>query len=370
MQLSKHEFSKLSKADKQKLLSAKQTKSKTLDQRRKGNHSKLTKGLGSSTRAAPMSKAPISQGRTIKTARPKIVSLRNGDSVITHREYVGEVQAASGTPTIFSAASYPINPGQAAVFPWLSKIAANFESYIFQRLKFAYETEAPSTLGGTLVLAVDYDALDAVPVTKQQALAYRGSVRSPPWNDCCHTSVGEDLHKLKSRYVRTGAIPANSDLKTYDVGNLFTITQGVTTASAVCGELYVEYTVHLMTPVYDYSPSSAFLSGTAGTAASLITAGQVLQGSSVSGLAGNVISLQNLVVGGEYVLSVGAVTLAAGDIVFSAPVGLTLKSTMAGSNDTIQTYTATAQVGSITATAGGNSTNVLFSINSINTITF
>jgi len=98
---------------------------------------------------------------------------------------------------------------------------------------------------------VDYDAIDASPANKQQALAYRRSVRSAPWNDCCHTSVAEDLHKLKSQFVRAGALPANADLKTYDTGNLFVITQGVTTASAVCGELYVEYSLKLMTPIFE-----------------------------------------------------------------------------------------------------------------------
>jgi hypothetical protein len=180
-------------------------------------------------------------------------TLRNGDCQVTHREYVGEISAnAGGPPTTFNVQSFAINPGLQSLFPWLSKIASNFESYNFSKLKFCYETEAPSSLGGTLVLAVDYDALDAAPVSKQQALAYRSSVRSAPWNDCCHTSGAEDLHKFKSRFIRTGAVPATADLKTYDVGNLFTITQGVTTASATCGELYVEYSVHLMTPVFDF----------------------------------------------------------------------------------------------------------------------
>jgi hypothetical protein len=180
-------------------------------------------------------------------------TLRNGDCSVTHREYIGEITAnAGGPPTTFNVQSYAVHPGLQTLFPWLSKIAAHFARSNYSKLNVCYETEAPSSLGGTLVLALDYDALDAAPASKQQALAYRGSVRSAPWNDCRHTSGAEDLHKFKSRFIRTAAAPATADLKTYDVGNLFAITQGVTTASATCGELYVEYSVHLMTPVFDY----------------------------------------------------------------------------------------------------------------------
>lgn len=258
MQLSKQEFNKLSKTEQQRLSKIKNPQKGKGRSPAKGTPSRSN--LGTNTKGAPMSKAPVANSRTVKTARPMMVTLRNGDCTVTHREYIGEVTASvSGPPSIYNATSYPLNPGMPQVFPWLSKIAQNFESYNFSKLRFCYETEAPSSLGGTLVLAVDYDALDATPANKQQALAYRGSVRSAPWNDCAHHSLSEDLHKLKSRFVRVGSIPAQADLKTYDVGNLFAITQGVTTSGAVCGELYVEYSVHLMTPVFDSNP--AYISG-------------------------------------------------------------------------------------------------------------
>lgn len=276
MQLSKQEFSKLPKSEQNKLMNIRKNNKK---QSNGGNRNRAAKpslnnsSMRSDTKVSPMSKAPVSQGRNIKTARPKMVTLRNGDCDVTHREYIGEVTASSGSPSIFNVDTYPINPGMNVVFPWLSKIAQNFESYNFRKLKFCYETEAPTSLGGTVVLAVDYDALDAAPASKQQALAYRSSVRSPAWTDSCHSSVGEDLHKLKSKYVRTGSAPATSDLKTYDVGNLFVITQGITTASAVCGELYVEYSVRLMTPVYD---NNIFLAGGAIGSAGTVSAANPL----------------------------------------------------------------------------------------------
>lgn len=196
-------------------------------------------------------KAPVAQSKTIRTQKPKITTRENGDARITHKEYIADIKAGLGTPTAFNLTQYAINPGQATTFPWLSKIASNYESYIFEKLTFSYQTEAPSSLGGTMVMTVDYDASDAAPTNKQQALTYRSAVRSAPWVNCDHYSLTEDLRKSKTNFVRPGLQPGNTDIKTYDVGNLFVISQGVTTASAVLGELYVEYTVNLMTPVYE-----------------------------------------------------------------------------------------------------------------------
>lgn len=195
--------------------------------------------------------APIAQGISVRTQRPKMKTLPNGDCLITHREYIQDVVAGTGTPSVFSNTTIPINPGQRGTFQWLSRVAVNYESYNFEKLDFVYQTEAPTTLGGTLVLAVIYDATEPAAATKQQAMAYRSAIRSAPWFECKHVSRSEDLHKSKSSYVRPGSQPANTDLKTYDIGYLNLITQGVTTASSVLGELYVEYTVRLMTPVFE-----------------------------------------------------------------------------------------------------------------------
>jgi hypothetical protein len=127
-------------------------------------------------------------------------------------------------------------------------VAQRFEKYKFEKLHFDYETEAPSTLGGTLVLAVDYDASDQAPISKQQAMAYQNSARSSPWNMCKHVSSRENLSQQKAYFIRSRPLGVNCDIKLYDVGKLHVISQGITTASAELGELYVEYEVVLQTP--------------------------------------------------------------------------------------------------------------------------
>jgi hypothetical protein len=192
--------------------------------------------------------APVAKTLVVKNQPPMIRSVPNGDCIIVHREYVADVAGSIA----FANTQYPINPGMSATFPWLSKIARNYESYRFRRLRFLYETDAATSAVGTIILTVDYDASDPAPVNKQQAMAYRGAVRSAPWNPCVHTSLKEDLDKRNSYYNRFVSVPAATDIKLYDVGtlNVSTIAQA---GSSLIGELYVEYDILLMTP--DFVPS-------------------------------------------------------------------------------------------------------------------
>lgn len=202
--------------------------------------------------------APVALARVRRTQRPQIVTRPNGDCAIVHREYFADLKA-SGDGS-YRVDSYAINPGQDVMFPWLSKIAANYESYQFGKLDILYETEASTNIAGTVVLTVDYDAQDDPPADKTQALSYRSTVRSPPWAKCSHRSLAEDLKKSKSNYVRVGAQPNGTDIKTYDIGNFFAITQGCPN-DQLCGELYVEYSVLLMTPVFENAAANGVAGG-------------------------------------------------------------------------------------------------------------
>lgn len=163
---------------------------------------------------------------------------------IRHREYITDVAGS----VAFAVTGYSINPGLSTLFPWLSTIAQNYESYLFKNLCFEYNTLKGSSTNGKTLLAVDYDAADAVPVTKQEMMVHRGAVDGPVWDpDLKHVSDIQDLEKFgKQRYIRNGAI-SSTDIKTYDVGNCLVGTQGCADTTAV-GELYVSYDIELMTP--------------------------------------------------------------------------------------------------------------------------
>ncbi len=199
---------------------------------------------------------PLAMARNERTRMPKITgSPYQGDGRVRvrHREYIQDVLGS----VLFSAQLISINPGLSTMFPWLSVLAQQFESYLFRRFKLCYETQKSASTSGTLMLAVDYDAGDSVPLSKQALMAYHNAVRSAVWNECCFMGDVLDLKKFGAqRYIRTGSLAANLDIKTYDVGNVILAVQGEADASAI-GELYVEYDVELITPQVQADPSLA-----------------------------------------------------------------------------------------------------------------
>jgi len=203
----------------------------------------------------PAFSAPAATGRQMTSQMPSMnYSKYAGDGRIRvrHREYVGTVDNASG----FTVSSSPINPGQVGMFPWLSVIAANFETYLFNSLNFEYSPFCPSSTKGSVVLAIDYDAADPVPTSKGQTLQYHNAVRSVVWQECCCRSDKGDNRKFGiQRFIRPGALPPNTDIKTYDLGNFLTVT-GDGTDTDPCGDLFVTYDVELITPIQGALPAA------------------------------------------------------------------------------------------------------------------
>jgi hypothetical protein len=245
MQLSKQQFNKLSKADKAMLMGG----SKPARPRTKNNN-KSKKQQNSVVSPGKLSNAPVAQGRKSTMKKAKMTTSPNGDCRIVHREYIADLVSEASNPSLFKSDSFPVNPGMSVTFPWLSQIAPRFEKYRFEKLHFDFETEAPTSVGGSVILTLDYDASDAAPVSKVQAMAYKNAVRSPPWEEACHVSAREDLGQQRQYFVRDSAVPANSDVKLYDVGNLFACSQNILTggSATTLGELYVDYVVVLITP--------------------------------------------------------------------------------------------------------------------------
>jgi len=191
--------------------------------------------------------APLANTRSMRTGVPQVSGSpysSDGRVRIRHREYIQDVSGSVG----FSSQSLSINPGIPSVFPWLSVMAKQFESFLFRRLKFDYETQKSASTSGSVMLAVDFDAADSPPTSKQELMSFHNAVRSAVWAECCYSSDEKDLQKFGvQRYIRSGSLGPNLDIKTYDVGNLILATQGEADTSVI-GELYVEYDVELITP--------------------------------------------------------------------------------------------------------------------------
>jgi hypothetical protein len=193
--------------------------------------------------------APTSVGSIKTLGAPKYQSLSGGNIRVTHREYLQDVYSSGISFNIWGTqvgTTLAINPGLRNVFPWLSSIAPCYESYTFERLSFEYEPFCSTATAGEILMAIDFDVLDAVPNNKQTMSSNRTFVRSNAWLGSKMVCARQDLTKaFTDRYVRIGPVPG-SDQKTYDVGQLIIATNGVPVSTV--GSVYVEYSIVFKTP--------------------------------------------------------------------------------------------------------------------------
>jgi len=183
--------------------------------------------------------------------------------VIEEDEYIGEVSGTVG----FGTTVYPLNPGQSSTFPWAYKIAVLYEKYDFEQLEFYYKREvseyASNGQTGKVILSFDYDASDSAPTSKQQVEDTVPHVDGMPSTPTIRLPIDcACIRDGPARYVRPGAQPANTDIKTYDAGNLYVSTYGCT-GTTVVGELRVRYRCRFSEPVLEPAQSGG---GTAGAA--------------------------------------------------------------------------------------------------------
>lgn len=201
------------------------------------------------------SSAPIANPNKQKQKTANIQKDKNV-MLVNHSEFI---QDLTGTGPAFIVKKFAVNPGMNQTFPWLSSIANRFQKYRFRKLAFRYETSAPSTQSGYVMIVPDFDASDQIPTNKQQALQFQSSVRSNVWERILLQVRDKDLHAEEQYYVRSGDIP-NTDIKTYDVAQLFTVMVGPGAELGAIGELWVDYEVELISP-YISNISADFQSG-------------------------------------------------------------------------------------------------------------
>jgi len=181
--------------------------------------------------------------------------------VIEEDEYIGEVSGSVG----FATTAYALNPGQSGTFPWGSKIAALYEKYDFEAVEFYYKREvseyASNGQTGKVILSFDYDASDGAPTTKQQVEDTVPHIDGMPCTPTIRLPLDcRCIRNSPARFVRPGAQPLNTDIKTYDAGNLYVSTQGCA-GTTVIGELRVRYRCKFSEPVLESTGGSAGQAG-------------------------------------------------------------------------------------------------------------
>jgi hypothetical protein len=217
-----------------------------------------------------------------------------------------------------------MNPGISGTFPWLSIEAQGWEKYRFERLHVCCYTRTGTSTPGSIIMSPDYDAADAAPVSEQVSSAYFGTVEDAPWKDI---KLLLDPARLRGdRFIRTGGLAPNLDIKTYDVANVFVSTTDGTAVS--WSKVWVEYDVILMNP--QLPPGGPVGTGTllgGGGSFAVATpfgAAPTSSGSyALMGAGTNVLSMSGLSIGTEYSLSIALIGTVLTALSAGTEVGIT-----------------------------------------------
>lgn len=167
---------------------------------------------------------------------------------VTHHEFLTDVSSSTG----FAIATYPINPGINTTFPWLSRLALNFQKYEIHGLVFYFKSSSADALNSTntalgdIMGAIDYNVYAEAPTSKVATMALAGARQSKPSEDQIYPlECAEDMTVFSTRLVRNGAY--DGDRQKYDAGN-FHLARVGSQAVATIGSLYVSYDVTLKSP--------------------------------------------------------------------------------------------------------------------------
>jgi len=189
-------------------------------------------------------------------------SFKNDDNskiIICGSEMVTQI-AATGTAGD-TCQSFSVNPGLRSIFPWLSQIAPNFSEYECHQLVYEYQpvvsNTSVSSVGslGNVAMGVNYNAGAAKYTTFPQIMNSEHSVRGTIADKIlcgieCDPSKNVNRSSL---YTRTGAVPSNQDIKTYDLAKFQVMLSGVPTAytaGTILGNLVVHYCFSLSKKVF------------------------------------------------------------------------------------------------------------------------
>jgi hypothetical protein len=196
--------------------------------------------------------------------RYPVPRMSNGprSTIISHREYIQDV-ISSATPGLFLNQSFPINPGMVQTFPWLSQIAVNYEEFKVRGMIFEYKSNSADALNstntalGTVILATDYNPLNAIFNNKQQMENSEFAYSDRPSVDIRHPIECARKDNVLGEFFVRSAAPSGSDydLRFTDLGNFQIASVGQQGASVNLGELWVTYTIEFLKPILGASVS-------------------------------------------------------------------------------------------------------------------
>ncbi len=206
------------------------------------------------------------------TGTPVFATGAEGTVVVSRREFVGDILGSKA----FRNNTFRLNPGNPALFPWLSNVAHSFEQYEILGMILEYRPTSGSAVSstnnamGVVIMTTNYDVLDPAFTSKQQMEAYQYTISTVPYNHAIHAvECKRELNVLDAMYVRQFVQPQSADPRFYDLGLFQIATVGMQADDINVGELWVSYHVKLLKPRLADSQTMAFWCASDGILASL-----------------------------------------------------------------------------------------------------
>lgn len=194
----------------------------------------------------------------------------SGNSIrVSHREYVMDILAPADGQQ-FNPMVFTINPGDPAVFPWLSNIAQLFEQYKFHGLVFEFvSTTSPynqSPSMGYVMMAAQYNVLQAPFQSPIELENSTDSIMARP-DHCIMYGLECQKQSYNYYYVRNNRNVV-VDPATYDFADVTLATKGLPSSyvpGSTIGQLWISFDIELVQPIYELpAGGSCLLAGNPG----------------------------------------------------------------------------------------------------------
>lgn len=200
---------------------------------------------------------PISYNTLVNSTQiPDFVNFKNDFIRIRHHEYIGDIYTSS-TVGAFQIASFAVNPGLSATFPYLGELSGGmFQQYRLNGVLFSYCSRSSDSLNstntalGSVIMATEYDSLDAEFASRQEMENSQYSVSCKPSENMVHgIECARNQTSVSELYMRSSAVPTGGDIRLYDHCRFSIATQGFQAATVNIGSLYVTYDISFFKPI-------------------------------------------------------------------------------------------------------------------------
>lgn len=188
---------------------------------------------------------PAAYGQVDTLAGPQQSYDSKGNVRIAHREYLFDI--LSTTPEYQIQEIVIANPTVQQSFPWLSGMAGNFQKFCFEKLCIHFVTQSPSSSPGSVMIVPIYDVDSSLPSTKNDALTFQDTTRSPAWQECCSLLPRSRLCGYKDYFTKI----VQTDLKLSIPAKIVVATSGASDSSPITGEIWIEYDIRMSCPQRD-----------------------------------------------------------------------------------------------------------------------